>query len=152
MCGPKEGRFSVLMAILHRVVVSNPVQDVSKDVGPMDTAPKELLQVRVEQRVASSMHCTKLRLAVPPRSFDGVGVQRWVIGIDEVQPVVDNIMWRRKLVVGLPAISDDVHSWTNMLRNDGQQDSCSMLAHLNHHAQVQSVKAHARPSRLKKYM
>ena len=85
MCGPKEGRFSVLMAILHRVVVSNPVQDVSKDVGPMDTAPKELLQVRVEQRVASSMHCTKLRLAVPPRSFDGVGVQRWVIGIDEVQ-------------------------------------------------------------------
>ena len=63
MCGPKEGRFSVLMAILHRVVVSNPVQDVSKDIGPMDMTPKKLLQVQVKQQVASSMHCTKHFLA-----------------------------------------------------------------------------------------
>ena len=45
MCGgPEEGHYSVLrMALLHRVIVSDPVQDVSKNIGPMDPMPKKLL-------------------------------------------------------------------------------------------------------------
>ena len=57
-------------------------------------------------------------------------------GSMKVQLMVDFIMWLWKLVVCMPTNSDDASSWTNMLYNDGQQDSCSMIWYCNHHAQA----------------
>ena len=47
----------------------------------------------MKQSVTGTVHLAELRLGMCPRTLHRVGMQRAVVGIDEVQPVVDNVVW-----------------------------------------------------------
>ena len=106
------------VGILHGVVVPYPVQDVPKDAVQEDTTPQELLQVRLEQGVTSTMHSMELSLDMCPGTLYHISMHSRVIGIDKVQPVVDNVVWLWQLIVSFPAICDNACTGKNMLGND----------------------------------
>lgn len=84
--------------------MSDPVKEVAEAVVRVETAPKELAQVRLEQAITSAMLAAKLRLDMRPCAFDGVSMHCWVIGVDEMQAVIDKYMVGKR-VIGAPTIS-----------------------------------------------
>ena len=92
------------------------------------------------------MHLAELRLGMCPRTLHRVGMQRAVVGIDEVQPVVDYVMWLWQLIISLPAIRDYASSRKDVLGNDRKQGGCITVFNSHHHAHVSITLDHTKDS------
>ena len=64
------------MEVLHRIVVPDPIQDVSNNMVQEDTTPQELLQMQLKQGITSTMHSMELSLDVCPGILCCVGVHK----------------------------------------------------------------------------
>ena len=95
--------------------------------------PNKLLEIRVEERIRGAMHSTEFAFAVPPCSFDSVCVHRGIIGVDEIQRMVDGDMIL-ELIIGLPLVSDYSCSRQNMVVDDWEKSSCCTVWNCNHEA------------------
>ena len=101
--------------------MANPEYNIGKSTGWMRPAPHELLEVRVKQGGRSPVHVAKSIFRVSPHSFDSVGVDCRVSGIEKVvlvyYPVVCVMqIWKVwNITVSFPCVGHNCCVWSNML-------------------------------------